>query len=233
MPISYIHNTLFIHIPKTGGGSIEKALGMYGINNDGSNTQCSKILYGFWKGSSVSSCNFPKLKCCNFWLNRRLLGQKYLCNNDSEKALQHLTYAEIESKVDVKNYFKFSFVRNPFERLVSEYFWRKKNGDILSETFVEFVDQVVLKNLMTDKHLLPQHLFLEDNNGKLIMDFVGHFENLYTDFSMLCEKLKINASIEKIHSSKDYDYRDYYVDHTKKLVGEMYSQDLKLFNYKF
>ena len=233
MPLSLKHNALFIHIPKTGGGSVEKALGMYGINNEGSNTQCSKILYGYWKGSSVSSCEFPTLKCCNFWLNRGLTGQKFLCNNDSEKALQHLTYAEVEEKVEVKNHFKFSFVRNPFERLVSEYFWRKKNGNIIKEAFTEFIEQIVIKNLMLDKHLLPQHLFLEDKHGKNPMNFIGHFEKFHNDFSALCDKLKIHSSIEKVHSSKDYDYRDYYTNNSRKLVEDMYAQDLKLFGYKF
>ena len=92
MPILHSAKIIFVHIPKTGGGSIEKSLGIYGSDNNGNLTPDLSILYGKYKN----------------------------------KFLQHLTISEIKERniKDFESYKKISFVRNPYDKIISEYLWR-------------------------------------------------------------------------------------------------------------
>ena len=53
MPISHKHKTIFVHIPKTAGGTIEKSLNIYGIDNQGSLKPSINILYGMLDSRSL------------------------------------------------------------------------------------------------------------------------------------------------------------------------------------
>lgn len=179
--------------------------------------------------------------------------------NFGPKRLAHLTAKEYVdcgyiSSEDFRNYFKFSFVRNPWARLVSEYLYR---GYGKKYSFKEFVTYwLPAKNNYSDayRHIMPQYDFLYDANGALLVDFVGRFENLQSDFEVVCTKLRIatsslphqNASnknkgiiskikslILKNNSSPKMHYTSYYDTELMKIVGDIYSKDINTFNYKF
>lgn len=210
MPISHRYNFIFIHIPKAGGSSIEKAFGLYGSNNQGNNAPDPSILYGVKDGC----------------------------------ALQHLTALEVKQRIspDVwEKYFKFSFVRNPFARLVSEYSWRlkklKKNR-ISDISFSEFIDQFLLPafngsldDILSD-HFKLQSDFLFDNDT-LLVDFIGRMENFSSDFNVLCGKIGVKTKLSHLNKTKHPDYHQYYDDQTKELVSRIYQKDLENFNYSF
>ena len=83
---------------------------------------------------------------------------------------------------------------------------------------------------LLDDHYIDQHKFITDNNGNIIVDFIGRFENLYNDFKKAFGLDLINY---KINSSKHNDYKEYYDSETKSLVEECYKKDLELFKYEF
>ena len=60
-----------------------------------------------------------RFKCDNY---------HYAGDHHNGHDFSHCTIKNMQSKIDVSNFFKFSFVRNPFDRLVSEFFFRPKNG---------------------------------------------------------------------------------------------------------
>ena len=92
MPISHEDKIIFVHIPKTGGASIEKSLGIFGNDNNGNLEPNFEILYGQTK----------------------------------DKILQHLKIEEIKKlkKKEFETFKLVSFVRNPYDRIISEYLWR-------------------------------------------------------------------------------------------------------------
>ena len=107
MPISLKYNSLFIHIPKTGGTTIEKCLDIYNENGLKPNVN---LLHG----------HVPIKHNDNDIENPLDLGGRTGYN------LQHLTICEIKSILEYSiynNLFKFTFVRNPWDRIVSEYVW--------------------------------------------------------------------------------------------------------------
>lgn len=212
MPILRDHQVLFIHIPKTAGTSINKALGINrGIGN---------FYY-----TDVEKKRFPV-------------------------SLHHMTPRQLVSyrlisKAELVSTFTFTFVRNPFDRLVSEFHYRKgefENQEEMIREFGRFL--TVVKSIMRkrrwwifDNHLRPQVHFTR-LRFRQTLDFIGRYENLENDLLRLQEALPSNSlreplslSVEK--KSKRLPYQEYYNKETRALVSKLYGRDLKKFDYAF
>lgn len=153
-------------------------------------------------------------------------------------------------KEKYKSYFKFGFVRNPWDRLVSAYFYLKQGGmerldyefstKYLSkyETFQEFVldmqNEGIRKKIMAWYHFVPQYEFLCDDYGAVGVDFLGRIENIEEDFNELKRILnKEQASLQKHNKSSHKNYIYYYDSNTRRIVGEIYEKDIEMFKYRF
>lgn len=138
------------------------------------------------------------------------------------------------SPTELSSFFKFSFVRNPWDKVISECFC----GQI----------QLVFKNCKTIKekiktvcelsstgyagHFVKQIDFIQDKNYKI--DFLGRFENLENDYSSLCAKLNINKKkLPHKHKSNRKNYKEYFDQETIDLVASTYREDIELFNYSY
>lgn len=164
-----------------------------------------------------------------------------------------------------KEYFKFCFVRNPWDKMVSMWrymerhtflsyvnsksftgfarrkysFWDKNSGSNLNE-YVE-INKLIPDKLTFDAFLL----YIFDSEMKVIFesgssfsknaDFIGKYENLKNDFDFICDKLKLprtNLDVAN-KSDRNKDYRVYYNNRTRDLVGDAFSEDIINFNYSF
>ena len=84
-------------------------------------------------------------------------------------------------------------------------------------------------------HFRPQHTFLTDDKGALLVDYIGRFENINEDFDSIARRAGFPDDLELPHrtSSKHTIYQNYYTEETKKLVKERFEKDLVMFNYSF
>ena len=201
-------NLLFIHIPRTGGTSIEENLGV---------TSSKDNLYGIH------------------------------IHNNINKALQHLDCKEIIEILgeDIYNsYYKFSVVRHPYFRLMSEFYWRPK----LQQTkypnlkdgynFFKFLRQV--KDLVDNKnynefiyndHFKPQVDFLMKDN-KLMIDKVINFDAIDNQYRFIRDKYGISRGLEKLHSSNYLTgKKSILTEKCKNLIYEIYSKDFEVFGF--
>jgi hypothetical protein len=133
--------------------------------------------------------------------------------------------------------FVFSFVRNPYDRLVSAYKYLTgghgngqdtKFGKTLSLDFKCFVKNQ-LNNNLNWLHFKPMVHFLNDD-----IDFIGRMENYDHDFKIVCNEIGI--SCRKLpHKNKvnHKHYTGYYDDETREIVAKKYARDIELFGYKF
>lgn len=133
-----------------------------------------------------------------------------------------------------KGLFKFAFVRNPWDRLVSRYAYLLKVEDHRRHKFVQRMknfDEYVAWEIRRAKFF--QYTYVTGSNGKLIVDFIGHYERLQEDFAKVCASLKVQAELPRINTSSHRDYRSYYSPETRKRVGDYFQRDCELFGYDF
>ncbi|MGN6555677.1 MAG: sulfotransferase family 2 domain-containing protein [Verrucomicrobiota bacterium] len=143
--------------------------------------------------------------------------------------------------------FKFTFVRNPWDRLASAFFflknenmesnhkWARKHlADF--DTFENFVRRwVTRETVWLNSHFLPQFHFVTLEDTRPAVDFIGYYENLADDFSFICERLKVRVNLreENQNPRRSRDFREYYDDETRQIVADAYAEDIKLFGYTF
>ncbi len=139
------------------------------------------------------------------------------------------------------SFFKFGFVRNPWDWQVSMYqFILRKDTSSTHEAvkqlggfepYLEWVIQTPNPYPMgTPKQ---QCEILADSKNELLVDFVGRYETLDQDFRQVCDTLKIDGSLPHLNATPHADYRSYYNERTKRLVADNFPADVELFGYDF
>lgn len=173
-----------------------------------------------------------------------------LCIGHSSSVYIKRTYP-----VEWQQFFTFSFVRNPWDRLVSRYFWSKNAQKALLEkecaTFERFVQRIKDQkplfgpefsswnsghNLYHTREsiLATQYDQLYDESGKQLVDYVGKFERLQEDFDIICDKIGVSRrKLPHENKAKHTPYWACYSDESRSIVAELYKNDIEHFGYEF
>lgn len=133
-----------------------------------------------------------------------------------------------------QGFFKFAFVRNPFDRFVSYCAFMTRDQDSFERdpkgVMRHFLAQPPLQHLLFQ----PQHLLITDAAGNLLADHIGRVEEMQRSYDEICERIGIpTAVLDKVNSSKRADYHQYYDQALIDGVAKLYSRDLELFGYEF
>ena len=149
----------------------------------------------------------------------------------------HITLAQVRPFLptgDFDTFFKFAFVRNPFDRFVSYCsFITRELGHFDRDP--QKVMRYFLANPPMD-HILfrPQHEFVTDAEGSLLTDYVGRVEQMQQSYDEICARIGIpSAALDQVNSSRRKDYRGYYDPALIDGVAKLYARDLILFGYEF
>jgi len=163
MPYIEKHNLLFIHIPKTGGTAIERALG-------------------------IKAANEPK----------KLISKQMELVEGVRTVPQHFTPDILRERLGEDVYessIKFAVVRNPYTRVLSEYFYRNKTGNMnrFPKWFRDYYGNI------NHVHKLPQSKFVDSDNITILKQ-----ETLQEDFSRFVEEsnLPIKSELGTVNKSK-------------------------------
>lgn len=164
----------------------------------------------------------------------------------------HTTIAEYQmvfSKVEFDNMFKFTFVRNPWDRLLSAFLFLKAGGrntgdkqwaetHLLNYTdFESFVlnglnDEMVMEGI----HFKPQHSFVTNpNSADVLVDFIGRFEHLEEDWKALTQNISAKTELKEVNvnRAKKDDFHLHYTDKMAEIVADVYQKDIAIFGYTF
>ncbi len=212
--ISHQYKCIFIEVPKTGSTSIRSILGI--PPNPHAN---------IWQ---------TKYELENYWthhggIKNRLLASLYLLLPVQKRK-------EIGARI-FESYYKFGFVRNPWDRVVSLY--ERREGQQLREkmSFEEFVDWVKFAS-STCIHPVPHRNQLDwfvDPHGNVLVDFIGRFENLESDWVVIAQKLGITQPLPHANKNprRQRPYTEYYNRQTREIIGERFRIDIEYFGYEF
>ena len=160
----------------------------------------------------------------------------------NNRSLQHLTAFELKHELGPTfiNYYKFSIVRNPYNRLLSEYYWTPLNiGYKAGKTKADFITHVAnivrnklyFNNIYND-HFIPQYLFLYGNSKNILIDQVFKYENLNESVKYLKYKLKIDDDLPFLNKSKDNIVKTDWNQRQKERIYKIYQKDFLIFNYE-
>ena len=203
-------NLLFIHIPKTGGTSIEQYLK-------------KKYLIELKRSSIFGRYNNFKQKIlCNKWIQHLPYKLIFKFNNLFNITTDNLSI--------------FSVVRNPYDRIISAIFFNVKYinpNASKAQIYITLKDILSKRNI--DFHFKPMYYFLTDENDNLIDNIkILRTESLnddmikygYSDFDNWNNKSRVH-----IKKGLDYNYTNYLNSDTIKLINTFYEKDFILFNY--
>jgi len=137
-------------------------------------------------------------------------------------------------------YFRFGFVRNPWERLVSFYAHARRYlassvPEMQSLDFPCMVRALDRDEPWTRRIFAfrPQRDFFCDETGERVADFVGRFERLEQDFRTVCRRIGVSAALPLRNTSVHGLYADYYDTWGRDFVAEHYRDDIEEFGYAF
>jgi hypothetical protein len=155
------------------------------------------------------------------------------------EASQHWTSIEEKRVLGDKIWkqcFKFTIVRNPWDRIVSQY-----KGHVIKEvpglSFEQYLYKSFVEKISHDdlRFIQPCMDWITDEDGNMLVEHIGRFETLQEDFDIICEILKIPKTILP-HINKDPNkehYKNYYTPELVELIAEAFEKDIKQFNYEF
>src|SRR5262245_22457624 len=152
----------------------------------------------------------------------------------------HRTIQELRavlSPSDFTSYFKFTFVRNPWDRVVSWY--KNLMEDPMQAQRFGVVTGCSLHTFLTDCGniwgLQSQLHWIRDADGSIPVDFVGRFENLIADYAKVCRAIGVTEDrlVQRAGAEDRRPYTAFYDDKTRRLVGDRYAEEIELLQYRF
>ena len=205
--ISRPYRCIFVHIPKTGGTSIENLI---------------------WPGPRTTA---------ELWMG---FIDKFH-NKYQTGGLQHLLATQIRAEVGSEifaRYYKFSIVRNPWDKTVSQFSSMETREDLRDfigmkkgDSFKKYIELIA-----KTRHVQwePQVNFLRDANGESLVDYVGRFETFTESVLHVLNTIGISArSIPHENASRRGPYHQYYDPESIEMVANLYAQDIDTFGYEF
>jgi len=158
----------------------------------------------------------------------------------NNRSLQHLTANELKMMIPYiyKQYYKFSIVRNPYDKLLSEYYWNPsinigyKNGKSKKDFLKKVIEIVQNKKYFNDiynDHFIPQYNFLFFKN-KLLVNQLFKYEDLEWVSNFLKKKLKITRNFPYLN--KNDINKEGWNDDEKEIIYNLYKNDFLYFGYQ-
>ncbi|WP_339703440.1 sulfotransferase family 2 domain-containing protein [uncultured Marixanthomonas sp.] len=211
--ISHEHKCIFIHIPKTAGTSINE----------------------FFHPGVKFKVATPDYERLFGWCPKRRLHMQHATS-------KQLLETELITEEQWNAYFKFTFVRNPWDRAYSDYLWIQSYAGVKG-SFNDYLNRTnEFSRILNDNsnydylgdHLLNQTDFF-DFEGKYKLDFIGRFENFDADIALILKQLSIKEKFElhKNKSERHLHYSNFYTKSRMKKVKNIYERDISLLEYSF
>lgn len=179
-------------------------------------------------------------KCAGVSVSRSLFG------NLGAGHYPAATLQQVFGAACFESYFRFAFVRNPWDRLLSAYEFLQRGGFHAGDArwaqrhlarygdFDAFVRGWVSERHVAEWiHFRPQADFLFLPDGDRGVDFIGRYEQLEQDFARVCRRLGIEAGLQQLNRGRARDYRLAYDSETRAIVERVYRRDIDALGYDF
>lgn len=166
----------------------------------------------------------------------KIIGEPFQKHNTAKVVIETIGREQWEKA------FKFTVVRNPFDKVHSWYKFRiMHNQSNMKKKPISFKDWVACTyGESKDPYYYyralnfePQVEWLKNEKGEIEMDQIVRFENLATEFNEVAEIVGIDSQLPHINKTAKTNYRDFYDDETRLIIEKAHQEDLETFGYKF
>jgi len=207
MIVSHLHRYLFVAMPKTGTHSVRQALREHLGPED--------------------------IEQVGLFVNKR-----FPFDEIAQLQHGHLSVRQVRPYLGdavCDAYFKFTFVRNPFDRFVSYCAFMTRQQGAFDRDPQGTMRHILFElRPMDHVHFQPQYTLLTNEAGALEMDFIGRVERMQDDYDAICARIGIpSRPLDRVNSSRRGDYRQYYDRALREGVAALYRGDLECFGYTF
>ncbi len=248
--ISHKHRFVFLKPRKTAGTSLEAALAQFCGPDDVIASARDEAEFGVERQNRNPERIGLKhhKRFCQELLRTRLLDRPP--EQPSLQEIRRRAYAyKIEEHIDApqlrlwvgdelwNSYTKIAFARNPWDRLVSFYYWRTRNLKP-RPPFKEFAKAALVGDKRTQKRLKARSFYIKSYfviDGRPCIDFLGRFEDLEQDAKHVFDQLGLpwaNALPRAKGTFRSHrDYHDFYDDELIELTNEMFRWEIEFFGY--
>jgi len=145
----------------------------------------------------------------------------------------HMSAGEVKALIGAEtwgNYYKFCFERNPWDRVISLYYWRCKSEP--RPTISEFIDTGVLKRLKN------KGLGLYSIDGEVAVDRICRFENIAEELDLIRSRLGITEKLDLPHAKSRFrkdkrSYREILDAEQQAKIAALFSEEIRLMGYEF
>ncbi len=220
--INLKHKFIFVHVPRTGGVSIEKYFGQPWQNHATLQTYIDSSplrAKDYFKFVFVRN-PWDRLVSWYFHMNPKtpVKSFDYKIEGGSRCRKENGTWREIgkvgEKLVNFKEYYEPDF--RSWIKKGNPHHWKKNCGT----------------NWAKKDPLSCQDWLMNSKN--IDFDFIGKFETLQEDFSVICERIGVpNKKLSHLNKSKHRHYTEYYDEETQEIIAKKYKKDIEMFGYKF
>ena len=231
MIISHRHKFIFIKTNKTAGTSIEIALSRF----CGPDDIITPISAEDEKTRSALGYRGPQNNPRAPFLDYRFRDWRKLVSEGKRKHrfYNHMSAGEIRRHVDPatwNGYYKFCVERNPWDRIISLYWWSQKSEP--RPTVDEFLAS------RYPKRLKRRGRDLYTINGQVVVDTICRFENLSDEMERIATRLGLPDRIELPHAKGNYrkdrrSYREILNAAQRDQVATMFRDEIDLLGYQF
>jgi hypothetical protein len=217
MIVSHKHKFIFIAIPSTGTTSIQETLEqIFDIKTD---------------NFDVMEDDFSPVERGGMAIR---------------KHSEALVIRDIIGDYRFNSYYKFCFVRNPWDHIACQYFFSRKHP-MVPKYFMDgsedpwHIHVVKCKELGFNDYIIQLRnrikgymRYITDEREKIIVDYTGRFENMHADFETACKRIGVKAlPVPHLNSTGKGNYRQHYNEESRRIVSDIYSTEIKAFGYAF
>jgi len=207
--ISHAHRCIFLHIPKTGGTSVEDAI---------------------WPPAAQRTPADLWMGFVDEFHNRyQTGGLQHLLATQVRDAVGAPTFGA---------YFKFAVVRNPWDKAVSQFAFMQRREDLrrfigmqADDSFKHYLALIARKPHV---QWLAQVRFVQDDDGQSLVDLIVRFETLQAGMQDVFTRLGLpQAPLPHLKKGRRGPYQAYYDAEAKDMVHALYQDDIRAFGYQF
>lgn len=221
MIVNHRYKFIFIHIPKTGGMTARKFFHENKIANHAKNEGLAEFATYTQDGVVYRTpLHFP------------------------------IGFSEKNYSTEYNTYYKFSFIRNPYERFISSFFYKVINVEGNSEKYFNGLDVAATKNYIKQYYIpkiedkkntiqvaIPQHKFVCDKNDQIVVNKLGLTKNIIVELEQIVKQLQLPIATPLNIVSKNVGYEPIFDkkllldEEIKNWVYNFYRKDFDIFNF--